>query len=108
MNGCEEKEDGFPCEFCMSATHEDVVNMCLWEDGRLIVIEDVPARICNQCLEQFYDADINWKIHKLREQGFHPEDAEKFVQIPFFSLKKVKIPDGNFPHPVLGEEGTID
>jgi len=98
----------FRCEFCGSNTREDVVNMALWEEGNLIVIEDVKARICDQCHEQFYDSETTWKIDKLRQEGFRPENAEREIKVPVFSLRRVKISELNFPHPVLGEDGTIE
>jgi len=104
----QENEIEIRCEFCGSATHEDVVNMCHWEAGKLIVIEDIKARICDQCQEQFYDAETTWKIDKLRQEGFEPEKAERIIQVPVFSLKRVQVPERNFPHPVLGEGGTIE
>ena len=104
----EENEIEFRCEFCGSTTHEDVVNMCHWEDRKLIVIEDIKARVCDQCQEQFYDSETTWKIEKLRQEKFRTEKPERFMEVPVFSLKRIQLPEGNFPHPVLGEGGTID
>jgi hypothetical protein len=40
--------------------------MTLWIDGDLVVIEDVPARVCRGCGETFYDADITARLERLQ------------------------------------------
>ena len=81
------------CEFCGGDTHEDIVNVSMWENGKLILIEDVNARICDKCHEQFYDSSFTYKIDKLRSEGFRPENADRIIEVPVFSIKRVKIPE---------------
>ncbi len=81
------------CEFCGGDTHEDIVNVSMWENGKLVVIEDVDARICEKCHEQFYDSSFIYKIDKLRSEGFHPENADRIIEVPVFSIKRVPLPE---------------
>lgn len=79
------------CEYCGSQTEEDIVNMALWEEGRLVVIEDIPARVCKECLEQYYDDITRFKIDKLRGDRFPMEKAKEVIEVPVFSLTSVDV-----------------
>jgi len=79
------------CGFCNSKTYEDTVKMCLWEGERLVVIEGVPARVCERCMEQFYDDFTVYKIDLLRGRKFPPAEAKELIQVPIFTLPEIKI-----------------
>jgi len=81
------------CEHCLTETHEDVVNMALWNEGRLVLIEDVPARVCAECMEQYYDDVTRFRIDKLRAGRFPPSDAKEVIEVPVFSLGDVEDPE---------------
>ena len=53
------------CQECGGETHEDVVKAAFWHDERLIVIEEIPARVCKNCGEQFYDDQTAQKLQSL-------------------------------------------
>ena len=51
-------ERTFDCHFCagqVSAQNVDVMRQ--WK-GRYILIENVPAHVCTQCGERYYDASV--------------------------------------------------
>jgi len=79
------------CDFCNSRTYEDTVKMSLWEGERLIVIEDVPARVCERCMEQFYDDFTVLKIDLLRGRKFPLSEAKRVIEVPIFTLPEIKI-----------------
>lgn len=81
------------CEHCQAVTHPDVVNMALWNEGALVLIEDVPARVCPTCMEQYYDDVTSFKIDKLRAGRFPPSDAKEVIEVPVFSLGDVEDPE---------------
>ena len=83
-----ESQGDTACSYCGAATHEDNVNMALWEGERLVVIEDVPARVCKGCFEQFYDDIVRFEVDQLRGEGFPLAAAERVVEVPVFSLAK--------------------
>lgn len=83
-------EEPIKCGLCNAKTYEDMVKMSLWEGERLIVIEDVPARVCEQCAEQFYDDFTVYKIDLLRGRGFPLSGAQRLIQVPVFTLPEVK------------------
>jgi YgiT-type zinc finger domain-containing protein len=77
-----------PCPVCESTdTRHAEVRSAFWHDDRLVVIEDVPALVCNTCGEQFYaDASV-FLIDQMRQKGFPPEDVVRELRVPVFSCK---------------------
>jgi hypothetical protein len=55
----------------------------------LVVIEDLPALVCNTCGEQFYDDATMLLIDRLRATNFPPEDAIRELCVPVFSCRSV-------------------
>lgn len=92
-----EQKDNYLCKYCNSKTYEDVVKMCLWEEEKLVVIEDIPARVCKNCMEQFYDEATRLRIDKLKDTKFPVEEAKRVVKVPIFSLASVKISEKASP-----------
>jgi len=80
------------CPACGGTIREDHVHMSLWKGERLIVIEDVPAAVCEQCHEQYYDDFTRYRIERLGENGFPVADAQRVLEVPVFSLDAVPIP----------------
>ena len=79
-----EIQEPFVCKYCQSGTQEKVVQAAFWGDRGLLVIEDIPARVCQGCGEQFYDEATTGKIEKLiGDPGAKP--AREMV-VPVFSL----------------------
>lgn len=87
------------CPKCGGAAGASTVRTAMWlADGALAVVEDIPARICGECLEQYYDEDAADALRVLAESGFPERDAARVVQVPVFSLKgrlrrRIRLPD---------------
>jgi len=78
------------CPVCESTdTHHAHVRSAFWHNDRLVVIEDVPALICNVCGEQFYDDATVYMIDRMRQGGFPAEDVVRELRVPVFSCSKV-------------------
>lgn len=58
----------------------------MWNGDRLVVIENVPARICEGCQEQYYDADIGEEILRLAGEGFPQAKVVREISVPVFQL----------------------
>jgi len=91
MGGSRESQEAFLCKFCQSNTREAVVKSAFWGDGGLVAVEDIPARVCEECKEQFYNDETTRKIDKLTEHGFPAENAKREILVPVFSLAEVEI-----------------
>ena len=60
-----QSEAALRCRYCGHDTYEDFIKAAFWRGNGLIVIEDISARLCERCGEQFLDAQITQKIEKL-------------------------------------------
>ena len=80
------------CAYCGGSTHEGKVKTCLWEDRGVFIIEDIPARVCEKCFEQFYEEGTVMQIERLRRDGFPRRKAKKVIEVPVFSLAPLEKP----------------
>jgi YgiT-type zinc finger domain-containing protein len=69
-----------------------IVQTAIWHDERLFVVEDVPAYVCDSCMEQFYDDEITDAIRRLTEDGFPAVEAKREILVPVFSLSGRLLP----------------
>jgi len=74
------------CEHCESPTDEDVIRSVLWTATGLVAVEDVPARVCRECQEPYYDAQTARKMMELTSEGSPADKAKRELTVPVFSL----------------------
>jgi len=74
------------CEHCESPTDEDVVRSVLWTGTGLVAVEDIPARVCQECKEPYYDAQTARKMMELTSEGPPADKAKRELTVPVFSL----------------------
>ena len=79
------------CQYCKNDTYEAVVKMFLEEDGKVIIIEDIPARVCDRCCEQFYDEITRVRVEGLRKGGFSRQQAKRIIEVAVFSLNDFSV-----------------
>ena len=53
------------CEFCGSQTSKRRVRKPHWLKGRLYIVENVEAEVCQECGERYFHATILDKIDRL-------------------------------------------
>ena len=75
------------CPRCDQAMRPAMVKTAIWRDDRLFVVEDIPAQVCDSCMEQFYDNDTTETLRRLTEDGFSSIQPEREALVPIFSLK---------------------
>lgn len=73
------------CPFCGARTYHDRGRMALMIEDRVILIEDVPARICRGCLEEFYDEDILAKVEHARGRRLSGVEPRRRVETPVYA-----------------------
>ena len=76
-----------PCPRCGHALRADVVKTAIWRDDRLFVVEDIPAQVCDACMEQFYAEATTEALRRLTGEGFASATATREVVVPIFSLE---------------------
>jgi YgiT-type zinc finger domain-containing protein len=75
-----------PCSFCDGQLEERLVQHEYRWEGKLFVFEDVPARVCRQCGEKYFDA----KVVKAMERAILNQlEPKRILQVPLFSYSEV-------------------
>jgi YgiT-type zinc finger domain-containing protein len=77
----------WPCPRCGEPTKSATVRTTIWRDDQLFVVEDLPAQVCDVCVEQFYDEYVTEALRRLVEDGFASAVPDRVVSVPVFSLK---------------------
>ncbi len=75
------------CPRCGAGMRPSIAKTAIWIGERVFIVEDVPARVCDSCVEQFYDEDVTDAIRRLTEQGFPSAEAKREILVPVFSLQ---------------------
>ena len=77
-----------PCPRCEGTARSARVRTAIWQaDDSLVVVEDIPARVCDTCMEQFYDEDVSDALRQLMERGFPSSEAKRVITVPVFTLE---------------------
>ena len=75
------------CEGCGEPTYGKLVHVTMWTEKGLVVIENVPAQVCDPCQEQYYDEETSTKILELASRGFSKDRIVREITVPVFSLE---------------------
>ena len=75
-----------PCPRCGGALAAITVRTTVWQGDRVAIVEDIPAHVCDACLEQFYDDAVSDALRRLAEEGFPAAKADRELTVPVFSL----------------------
>ena len=73
------------CYFCKKGVLENKkVTVDFRWGSKLIVIEEVPAKVCNECGEKYYSAQVSREMEKIAEEG----KKEKMIEVPLARLQE--------------------
>lgn len=79
-------------DFCTQCGSNDIrgdlVRSAFWHEDRLVVVEDIPAAVCANCHEQFYDDATVMRLDLLRGDGFPAGSAVRELRVPVFSMRR--------------------
>ena len=56
------------CFVCKGELQEKKVNYFVDLDNTIIIIKEVPAKVCSQCGEKYFEDEISKNIEKIVEQ----------------------------------------
>lgn len=73
------------CEYCNGEVWAKTVTVHYRHKGKLVLIENVPARVCRRCGERYYDATT---IEKLEAIARRKRTAEKTLLVPVRDFTK--------------------
>ena len=69
------------CDLCGGLTEEQRVTYRLELDNRLMVVEHVPARVCLQCGERVYAAEV---VDRLQQTAWSHRVPSRLLETPVF------------------------
>ncbi|MFB3786162.1 MAG: YgiT-type zinc finger protein [bacterium] len=75
----------FQCKYCQSGTVMGRVRSVFWAGEELIVLENIPARVCPTCQEPYYSGPTLDRIEALLKNRARVT-ATRTLDIPVFSL----------------------
>lgn len=88
MNENEMKPRPAPCPRCQRPMRPALVKTAMWYDERVVLVENVPAMVCDSCVEQFYDDEITEALTRVTEHGFAGAEQTGEILVPVYTLKR--------------------
>ena len=73
------------CYFCKGPVQDSCVRIIRERNGKLFVIDNVPAQVCQQCGEEFYRGWVLEEIDRLMDSG---ESVEREITVPVMRFKR--------------------
>lgn len=74
------------CRACGGSAHPETVNLAIWSATGLVVVDKVPAYVCDDCAEQTYDDATASALRQLASAGFPRDRIIREIVVPVFSL----------------------
>ncbi|MBE3573464.1 MAG: type II toxin-antitoxin system MqsA family antitoxin [Moorella humiferrea] len=73
------------CYLCGGKTVKKLVTAENWWGDKLTLVEDVPAWVCEDCGEKYFDADVCRVLDAMRET---PPVEKRFIRVPVYGFKE--------------------
>ena len=81
------------CPRCGGLTMVDMVRTDIWQGDTMIVVEDIPAHVCDRCAEQFYSELVADTLRGLLQEGLKSALPKREMVVRVYSLEgRVKVP----------------
>jgi len=71
------------CNICQGKLEQQITTYTQWYQGQLIVIENVPAWVCEQCGETYYDPDV---VELIQSTIWSDRPPVRVVETPVYDL----------------------
>ena len=71
------------CDVCGSLMSEQMVTYTIQMDDKLVVVEHVPAKVCDQCGEWLYSPDT---VERLQKTVWDQRSPSRVLQTPVFDF----------------------
>jgi YgiT-type zinc finger domain-containing protein len=73
------------CYFCKGPVQDARVRIIRERNGKLFIIDNVPAQVCQQCGEEFYRGWVLEEIDRLMDSG---ESVEREITVPVMRFRR--------------------
>jgi len=74
------------CDYCGGTLFPKIANIEFRVKGELLVIENVPAEVCNRCGEKYLSAEADAGIERLLKSK---PKVEKTIAVPVFTWNAI-------------------
>ena len=74
------------CSFCGGELEDRLIQHEYRWEGELFVFEDVPARVCRQCGERYFDAKV---VKAMERAVLDRMEPKRILQVPVFSFPEM-------------------
>ena len=71
------------CDVCGSPMSEQMVTYTIQLDEKFVVVEHVPAKVCDQCGERLYSPDT---VERLQKTVWDQRSPSRVLQTPVFDF----------------------
>ena len=78
--------ESISCPRCNRLTHAAVVRTNIWQGESLIVVEDIPAQLCELCGEQYYDP-LTSDALRLLVEDLKSAAPKRVMEVTVYSLE---------------------
>ncbi|TYP56119.1 type II toxin-antitoxin system MqsA family antitoxin [Thermosediminibacter litoriperuensis] len=72
------------CLYCEGNLVKKRVRVDKWVNEKLIIIENVPALVCEECEEKYYDAETALRL----DQYLYESNPKKIIEVPVFEYRE--------------------
>ncbi len=80
--------EGDRCDFCLEGKLRSRLVREYYRAGKsLVVMESVPAYVCEKCGERYYDGHVAKRMRQLAKKGAHVKERVSFPLIYFQERK---------------------
>ena len=73
------------CSICKGVLGRERVKLDFWVGDELVIIEDIPADVCNQCGEKYVSADVSRELDQLLKQR---TETDKRIEVAVLSFSQ--------------------
>jgi len=90
------------CKHCKSETVEKMVRSAFWVNEQLIAVENIPARVCQECEVHFYDDETAETIATLGQLIAVPDGVKRDITASVFTFgEKENTADNRYHEDVI-------
>ncbi len=73
------------CYICNGDVESKKIDVQREWEGKKILIQDVPAEVCEQCGENYFDSATTLRMEQIKKASIYPQEQE--IVIPTFVRK---------------------
>ncbi len=74
------------CDLCKGRVEKKLISYTLFYEGHWIIVENVAARVCQQCGEKLFEPEV---VERLQKVVWNKQTPHKKIKTPVFDLSSV-------------------